>query len=59
MGEVMGVVGESGCGKSTTAFAVMGYLPGTTRVDGRILFEGRGDCSRWTRWNCAICGATA
>ena len=40
-GEVMGVVGESGCGKSTTAFAVMGYLPGTTRVDGRILFEGR------------------
>lgn len=40
-GEVMGIVGESGCGKSTTAFAVMGYLPGTTRVDGRILFEGR------------------
>lgn len=40
-GEVMGVVGESGCGKSTTAFAVMGYLPGTTQVDGRILFEGR------------------
>ena len=40
-GEVMGVVGESGCGKSTTAFAVMGYLPGTTRVGGRILFEGR------------------
>ena len=40
-GEVMGVVGESGCGKSTTAFAVMGYLPGITRVDGRILFEGR------------------
>ena len=37
----MGVVGESGCGKSTTAFAVMGYLPGTTRVGGRILFEGR------------------
>ena len=40
-GEVMGIVGESGCGKSTTAFAVMGYLPGTTRVGGRILFEGR------------------
>ena len=40
-GEVMGVVGESGCGKSTTAFAIMGYLPGITRVDGRILFEGR------------------
>ena len=40
-GEVMGVVGESGCGKSTTAFAVMGYLPGVTRVDGQILFDGK------------------
>ena len=39
-GEVVGVVGESGCGKSTTAFAVMGYLPGVTQVDGRILFDG-------------------
>lgn len=37
----MGVVGESRCGKSTPAFDVMGYLPGITRVDGRILFEGR------------------
>ena len=40
-GELVGLVGESGCGKSTTAFAVMGYLPGTTQVEGRILFEGR------------------
>ena len=40
-GEVMGVVGESGCGKSTTAFAVMGYLPGVTQVDGQILFDGQ------------------
>ena len=40
-GEVVGVVGESGCGKSTTAFAVMGYLPGVTQVDGQILFDGQ------------------
>lgn len=39
-GEVVGLVGESGCGKSTVAFAMMGYLPGTARVDGTIRFEG-------------------
>ena len=40
-GEVLGIVGESGCGKSTTAFAVMGYLPTTAETGGSISFEGK------------------
>jgi peptide/nickel transport system ATP-binding protein len=40
-GEVLAIVGESGSGKSVTALSIMGLLPDSARVSGRILFEGR------------------
>ncbi|MFF9026910.1 dipeptide/oligopeptide/nickel ABC transporter permease/ATP-binding protein [Streptomyces iakyrus] len=40
-GEVLGLVGESGCGKSLTALAVMGLQPKGARVRGRVRFRQR------------------
>jgi oligopeptide transport system ATP-binding protein len=41
-GETLGIVGESGCGKSVTSLAVLGILPRAGRVaSGRAVFEGR------------------
>jgi oligopeptide/dipeptide ABC transporter ATP-binding protein len=40
--ETLGIVGESGCGKSVTALALMGILPRAGRViAGKALFDGR------------------
>lgn len=41
-GEIVGLLGESGCGKTTTALSALRLLPGTARVvSGRWYFRGR------------------
>ena len=36
----LGIVGESGCGKSTVVLAMMGLLPPNAEVSGQVLFNG-------------------
>jgi peptide/nickel transport system ATP-binding protein len=38
--QVLGIVGESGCGKSVTALSILGLLPKTATVTGSVRFEG-------------------
>jgi len=39
-GEVLGLVGESGCGKSATMMAVMNLLPDSASIGGSVRFRG-------------------
>ena len=44
LGKILCIVGESGCGKSVTASAVMGLLPDLSRIEsGEIVFHGEQD----------------
>ena len=48
-GETVGLVGESGCGKSMTAMSVMGLLPDMAKITaGKIDFAGE-DLAKYTR----------
>jgi len=40
-GEVLAMVGESGCGKSVTAMSLLRLLPASASVTGSVRFEGR------------------
>ena len=40
-GETLGLIGESGCGKSLTALALMGLLPERARASGSIRLDGQ------------------
>jgi peptide/nickel transport system ATP-binding protein len=52
-GQTVGLIGESGCGKSITALALMGLLPDGARVSGSIRLDGQElttlDESAWCR----------
>jgi peptide/nickel transport system ATP-binding protein len=41
-GKTLGIVGETGCGKTLTGMAIMGLLPHSAVQTGEILFEGFG-----------------
>ena len=48
-GEIFGLVGETGCGKSVTCYSVLKLLPKTAEVvDGEIILNGENICLLYT-----------
>ncbi|EHN66568.1 ABC transporter ATP-binding protein [Comamonas testosteroni] len=55
-GATLGLIGESGCGKSLTALALMGLLPEHAQVDGSIQLDGQELLGLGERQLCALRG---
>jgi oligopeptide/dipeptide ABC transporter ATP-binding protein len=58
-GEVLALVGESGCGKSMTAFSIMRLVPRPGRISGRITLDGKDVLSLPVAEMRALRGSTA
>ena len=58
-GKTLGIVGESGCGKSVTALSIMGLIPKPPAkiVGGEVLFDGK-DGRSCPRGRCSTSAAT-
>ena len=56
-GEVVGVIGESGSGKSMTALSIMQLLPYGTKVTGSIRLDGEDLLGKTEREMCSVRGA--
>ncbi len=40
-GEIVGLVGESGCGKSLTAYSILGITPPDAKLSGEVIYNGQ------------------
>ena len=55
-GRTLGVVGESGCGKTMLSRAILQLLPKKAKLSGRVMFDGQ-DLVSFAAKSCASCAA--